>query len=605
MVAFPETPYPTTEPAVTKGQGRGFDGLGNAEMVQLGGTRPCSVHHSIGLPGPSGIPAHPRTPITAAQYLRVRSVLLTLACCAPLLGAQGAPPAAWLSGATCYEVFVRSFSDGNGDGIGDLKGLTNRLDYINDGNPRSSRSLGARCIWLMPVMESPSYHGYDVTDYYHVARDYGTNDDFRRLVAEAHKRGIKVLVDMVLNHVSSEHPAFQAALRDPVSPYREWFRFSPTPGPLNKWGGNNWHRSPVRDEYYYGFFWQGMPDLNYERPAALAEMKKVATFWLRDMGVDGFRLDAVKFLVEDSLSVDDTPGTHAVLREFAAHVRRTKSGAFTIGEVFDSTGSLLSYYPDQLDSYFAFEIADSLIAGVRRGDARGVLAPVLRLQGALPPERWSPFLRNHDQARTRSELGGDWGKARIASFLLLTLPGVPFVYYGEELGMTGGKPDELIRTPMAWSRRAPHAGFTTGTPWQPLAGDSLEANVAAQDGHPQSLLTLHRRLIHLRDAHPALARGELVPLVANEPAVVAFLRRTGARTVLVVANVGAAPLGGVTLASGDRALNAGDFIPRVLFGSAHLSAFRVSRSGRLPAGVILPKLAPYSGVVFDLTAARR
>lgn len=563
----------------------------------LDGTRRCSIFRVSYFPARGG-----SLPIPARRI----APLLALACCAPLLGSQDPrPAAAWLRGATCYEVFVRSFFDGDGDGIGDLKGLIDRLDYINDGNPRSTRSLGARCIWLMPVMESPSYHGYDVTDHYRVARAYGTNDDFRRLVVEAHRRGIRVLVDLVLNHVSSEHPAFQAALRDPASPYRAWFRFSPTSGPLNKWGGNNWHRSPVRDEYYYGFFWRGMPDLDYERPAALAEMKKVAAFWLRDMGVDGFRLDAVKYLVEDSLRADDTPGTHAVLRDFAAYVRRAKPGAFTIGEVFDSTGSLLTYYPDQLDSYFAFEIADSLIAGVRRGDARGMLAPVLRLQGAQPAARWSPFLRNHDQARTRSELGGDWGKARVASFLLLTLPGVPFVYYGEELGMTGGKPDEIIRTPMAWSRRAPHAGFTTGTPWQPLAADSLDANVAAQEGDPQSLLTLHRRLIHLRAAHPALAGGEFVPLVASSAAVAAFLRRTGARTVLVVANVGAAPLAGVTLASGTGALHAGHFTPNVLFGSAHLPAFRVTRSGRLPAGVTLPTLAPYSGVVFDLTTARR
>lgn len=545
--------------------------------------------------------------MTAAPVRRrVLALLLSLACCAPLLSAQGPRvDAAWLSGATCYQVFVRSFSDSDGDGIGDLTGLTDRLDYINDGNPRSTRSLGARCIWLMPVMESPGYHGYDVSDFYRVARAYGTNDDFRRLVAEAHKRGIKVLVDLVLNHLSSDHPAFQAALRDPGSPYREWFRFSATPGPLNKWGGNNWHRSAVRDEYYYGFFWQGMPDLNYERDAALAEMKKVATFWLRDMDVDGFRLDAVKYLVEDSLGVDDTPGTHAVLRDFAAHVRRTKPGGFTIGEVFDSTGSLLSYYPDQLDAYFAFEIADSLVAGVRRGDARGVLPPVIRLQDAVPASRWSPFLRNHDQARTRTELGGDWRKARVAAFLLLTLPGVPFVYYGEELGMSGGKPDALIRTPMAWSRRAPHAGFTTGTPWQPLAGDSLEANVEVQHDDPQSLLTLHRRLIHLRAAHPALAGGALVPLVSDDPAVVAFLRRTGPRTVLVVSNVGAASLDGVTLASGDGALGPGHFSPNVLYGSAHLPAFTVDRSGRLPAGVTLGTLAPYAGVIFELTPAIR
>ncbi|MEK6611855.1 MAG: alpha-amylase family glycosyl hydrolase [Gemmatimonadota bacterium] len=534
--------------------------------------------------------------------------MLSIAAGAPRLEAQApasVSQASWLRGATCYEIFVRSFRDSNGDGIGDLNGLTGALDYINDGNPRSTRDLGARCIWLMPVAESPGYHGYDVTDYYRVERDYGTNDDFKRLVAEAHKRGIKVLVDMVLNHVSSAHPAFQAALHDTASPYRAWFNFSPTPGPLNRWGGNNWHKSPVRDEYYFGFFWQGMPDLNYREPLALAEMKKVATFWLNEMGVDGFRLDAVKFLVEDGAKVDDTPGTHAVLREFAAHVRGVKPAAFTIGEVFDSTGSLLSYYPDQLDGYFAFEVADSLIAAIRRGDGSGVLAPVLRLQREVSATRWSPFLRNHDQPRTRSELDGDWDKARVASFLLLTLPGLPFVYYGEELGMTGRKPDELIRTPMAWSRRGAHAGFTTGTPWQPLAPDSLEANVEVQFANPSSLLNLHRRLIHLRAAHPALAQGELIPLVASHPAVVAFLRRDGARTVLVVTNLGADSLAGVTLRSGPEALAPGRYAARDLLGRSTLAAIRVDAAGQLRAAGPLPMLAPRAGSIFDLTRSRR
>lgn len=542
-----------------------------------------------------------RRPFTFAAVLL--SVAATALQAQPRPGAER-PQASWLQGATCYEVFVRSFRDSNGDGIGDLNGLTGALDYINDGNPRSTRDLGARCIWLMPVAESPSYHGYDVTDFYRVERDYGTNDHFKRLVAEAHKRGIRVLVDMVLNHASSEHPAFQAALRDPSSPYRQWFRFSPTPGPRNRWGGDNWHKSPVRDEYYFGFFWRGMPDLNYQEPFALAEMKKVASFWLNEMGVDGFRLDAIKFLVEDGATVDDTPGTHQVLREYAAHVRRTKPAAFTIGEVFDSTGSLLTYYPDQLDGYFAFEVADSLIAGVRRGDGRGVLAPVLRLQRRVNATRWSPFLRNHDQPRTRSEFDGDWDKARVASFLLLTLPGLPFVYYGEELGMTGRKPDELIRTPMAWSRRGPHAGFTTGTPWQPLAADSLAANVEVQSSNPASLLTLHRRLIHLRAAHAALAEGELIPLVASHPAVVAFLRRDGLRTALVIANLGADPLAGVTLHSGPGALAPGRYIPRHLLGRSTLAAIRVNAAGQVSTAGPLPTLAPRAGSIFDLMLTR-
>lgn len=508
---------------------------------------------------------------------------------------QSAAP--WLPGATCYEVFVRSFRDSDGDGIGDLNGLIGALDYINDGNPRSTRSLGARCLWLMPIMETPGYHGYDVSDYYRVARVYGTNNDFKRLVAESHRRGIKVLVDMVLNHTSSEYPPFQSALRDPASPYRSWFRFAPTRGPNNRWGNNNWHRSPMGDEYYYGFFWRGMPDLNYEGPDALNEMKKVASFWLHEMGADGFRLDAVRYLVEDGATVDDTPGTHAVLREYGAYVRQTKPGAFTIGEVFDSTGTLLTYYPDQLDAYFAFEIADSLIAGVRRGDARGILAPVLRLQGAVPAERWAPFLRNHDQPRTRTEFNGDWGKARAAAMLLLTLPGLPFVYYGEELGMTGPKPDELIRTPMAWSRRAPHAGFTSGTSWQPLAADSLEANVEAQEADPRSLLNLYRTLIRQRAATPALGRGALVPLTTSSPAVVAFLRHDTAGTVLVIVNVGPAALDAVHIASAHDAPRFRRLAPRTLHGPSRRPVLRLDANRRLAATV---DLAGHSGVVIAL-----
>ncbi len=542
--------------------------------------------------------------------MRIRTLarvllLLSAATFAVNTGAQAprrTSAADWRQGATCYEVFVRSFRDSDGDGIGDLNGLTAALDYINDGNARSTRSLGARCIWLMPVTASPGYHGYDATDYYRVAPAYGTNDDFTRLVAEAHKRGIKVLVDMVLNHVSDQHPAFQAALRDTTSPYRRWFRFAPAPGPNNRWGGNTWHRSPVRDEYYYGFFWKGMPDLNYDEPAVLDEMKKVATFWLREMGVDGFRLDAVKYLVEAGAVAEDTPGTHRVLHEYAAHVHRTTPGAFTIGEVFDSTGALLAYYPDQLDGYFAFEVADSLIAGVRRGDARGILAPVLRLQAAQPATRWSPFLRNHDQPRTRTEFGGDWGKARVASLLLLTLPGLPFVYYGEELGMTGAKPDELIRTPMAWTRDAPHAGFTTGTPWQPLAADSLEANVEVQSGDARSLLNVHRTLIQLRASNLALGRGSLVPLGTRDSSVVAFLRRDGTQTVLVVANTGSAPLASATVTAAAGTLAPGRYRARLLFGAAPDAPIVVARNGSFTVTLTIPANA---GLVLGLSPVKR
>ncbi|HSQ28461.1 MAG TPA: alpha-amylase family glycosyl hydrolase, partial [Gemmatimonadaceae bacterium] len=268
---------------------------------------------------------------------------------------RGVAASDWKRGAVCYEVFVRSFYDSDGDGIGDLNGLTQKLDYINDGNPASRRDLGARCIWLMPVVASPSYHGYDATNYYRVNPQYGSNADFRRFIAAAHRRGIQVLVDMVLNHLSSEHPAFKSALLDPNSPYRSWFRWSQTrPAEKGPWGQEVWHKSPVRDEYYYGIFWEGMPDLNYATPAVREEAKRIARFWLDSMGVDGFRLDAVPYLVEEDNQLAGTPGTHAFLREYGSYVRQAAPRSYTVGEVWDSVGAMLPYYPDQLDSYFAF-----------------------------------------------------------------------------------------------------------------------------------------------------------------------------------------------------------------------------------------------------------
>jgi glycosidase len=267
---------------------------------------------------------------------RTACACLTLVSCARAAEQPATPVAGsdWTRGAVCYEIFVRSFSDSNGDGIGDLNGLTAKLDYINDGKPDTQGDLGASCLWLMPVAESPSYHGYDVADYYRVEKDYGTNEDFKRFMAEAHRRGIRVLVDMVLNHASSEHLSFQTALRDTTSPYRDWYRFSPTPLGKGPWGGDAWHRSPAGNEYYYGVFWSGMPDLNYGSEAVREEAKRIAMFWLRDMDVDGFRLDAIPYLTEDGACLSGCPATHAYLREYAAHLRTVKPDAYTVGEAW-------------------------------------------------------------------------------------------------------------------------------------------------------------------------------------------------------------------------------------------------------------------------------
>jgi glycosidase len=529
------------------------------------------------------------------------SAALVLAAFLPAAAQPAARPAAdWRRGATCYEIFVRSFYDSDGNGVGDLNGLTEKLDYINDGNPRTTQDLGARCIWLMPVAESPSYHGYDVSNYYRVEPDYGTSADFRRFVTAAHRRGIKVLVDLVLNHASSEHPYFQAALRDPASTYRSWFRWSATrPAMKGPWGQEVWHKSPVRDEYYYGVFWSGMPDLNYETAAVRAEANKVARFWIDSMKVDGFRLDAVPYLVETGAEQAHTAGTHKVLRDFNAYVHGRKRDAFTIGEAWDSTGTILTYYPDQLDAYFAFPASDAIINAVNGGSASKLLPEFLRFQGALPANRWSPFLRNHDQSRTLTVLGGSTARARTAATLLFTLPGLPFMYYGEEIGMAGDKPDEQIRTPMQWSRQ-PNAGFTRATPWEALQPEWAARNVEVQTSDSASLLDLYRRLIRLRAETPALAVGELVPLTTSNEAVAAYLRRDGRRAVLVVVNLGKTPLSGVTLSSSGGALPAGTYTATALLGGGGATALTVAADGRLQGYAPLTSLAPMQSYLFEL-----
>jgi glycosidase len=511
----------------------------------------------------------------------------------------------WRRGGVCYEIFVRSFYDSDGDGIGDFAGLTQKLDHVNDGDPRSTRSLGAKCIWLMPIQSSPSYHGYDVKNYYHVNPEYGTATEFKRFVAEAHRRGIEVLVDLVLNHASSEHPYFLEALHDPASPHRNWFRFSPTQrddkGP---WGQPLWHKSPERDEWYYGIFTHEMPDLNYENPAVRAEAANVGKFWLTEMGVDGFRLDAVPYLVEEGTTVSNTAGTHAVLRDFAASVRRNAPGAFTVGEVWDSIGAIMPYYPDQLDSYFSFELSDALLDAVRSGNSTKLLTGYARMQRAMPGTRWSPFLRNHDQTRTLTALGGDRAAARQAADLLLTLPGLPFVYYGEEIGMSGDKPDPRLRTPMQWTGgRA--AGFTTGAAWEPLQPDTATANVAVENRDSASLLVHYRRLIHLRSENSALGGGDFVPLQSSDPAIAAFLRRDGARAVLVVANLAITPRAGVTISSGDTALRAAHYTTRDLLGGGAGATLDVGAGGRVNAYSPVGTLAPRRTYVFELTRRTR
>ncbi|HYS69127.1 MAG TPA: alpha-amylase family glycosyl hydrolase, partial [Gemmatimonadaceae bacterium] len=311
--------------------------------------------------------------------------------------------------------------------------------------------------------------------------------------------------------------------------------------PLQKgpWGQEAWHKSPVRDEYYYGVFWHEMPDLNYENPAVRAEMQKVLIYWLKEMHADGFRFDAIPYLVEEGDQLQHSRGTHDVLRQLGNAVRREVPESFTVGEMSDESSDVMAtYYPDQLDSYFAFAVARATMQAAATGDAPGFFKAVAVANEKFPNGRWSPFLTNHDQPRVMTVLG-DAAKARVAASAMLMLPGMPFVYYGEEIGMVGPKPDEMIRTPMQWSS-VPNGGFTTGKPWEPLQSDWQTKNVAAQDSSRQSLLNHYRRLIHLRNAHPALSRGSIVLLGAMDTtgAVVTWLRSWGDEVFLIVVNFG-------------------------------------------------------------------
>jgi len=386
-----------------------------------------------------------------------------------------------------------------------------------------------------------SYHGYDVIDYYHVDPRYGTDDDFRNLVREAHRRGIHVIVDFVPNHSGSRNPWFQAALRDPSNPYRDWYRWSKTlPDQKGPWGQEAWYKSPVRDEYYYGVFWHEMPDLNYQNPSLRAEMQKVLTYWVKEMHADGFRFDAIPYLVEDGDVLQHSRGTHDVLRQLGNAVRVASPGSFTVGEMTDETpGVMETYYPDQLDSYFAFAVAKATVRAAATGDTKGFFSAVAQANERFPSGRWSPFLTNHDQPRVMTVLA-NLAQARVAAGAMLMLPGMPFVYYGEEIGMVGAKPDETIRTPMQWSS-SPNSGFTTGTPWETLQPDWKTKNVAAQDSSRQSLLNHYRNLIQLRNSHAALSHGSLVLLGTMDTtgSVVTWLRYAGDDVFLIVVNFGA------------------------------------------------------------------
>jgi glycosidase len=502
---------------------------------------------------------------------------------APASGAE----AGWWTDAVFYEIFVRSFNDSNGDGIGDFNGITQKLDYLNDGDPATSTDLGVTAIWLMPIFPSPSYHGYDVTDYYSVNPQYGTMDDFKTLLNEAHRRGMHVIIDLVLNHTSDQHPWFKDAKKNIHSPYRDWYIWSETkPGYRGPWNETVWHSSTTG--FYYGIFTANMPDLNYDNPKVTKEMDKIVAFWLKDVGVDGFRLDAAKHLIENGSTQQNTSATHDWYVGFRKVYKAIDPSAMTVGEISGDPASVLAKYTggDQLDLAFDFPLANAYVRSANSGVASYAVNALKTDMDLMPDGAYSPFLTNHDQDRLMSQLDGNIGKAKVAAALLLTSPGVPFIYYGEEIGMTGKKPDENIRRPMQWSNSA-NAGFTTGTPWRAPDGNFSVVNVAAQTSDAASLLAVYRALIQTRNAHPSLRTGDIFFPSTGNSAVFASLRTSGSETMLVLINLSENPVSDYKLELGD--LSGKSLLP--LYGTVE---------SELSSTASIGPLMPYSVLIFQM-----
>ena len=459
------------------------------------------------------------------------STLLALftACC--LIASTSIAANPWWQDAVFYEVFVRSFYDSDGDGRGDLQGLIEKLDYLNDGDPETSDDLGVTALWLMPIQPSPSYHGYDVTDYYAIDPDYGTLDDFRALLRATHERGMRVILDLVLNHTSNLHPWFLAS-RQPESPFRDWYLWTETPPEfLGPWGQTVWHRTGP--SAYYGLFWSGMPDLDYRNPEVTMQVFDIARFWLDEIGVDGFRLDAIRHLIEDGEIQENTPATHFWLKGFHAVAKGWKPDALLVGEIWDEPEAILPYLDREVDLAFEFSLADAILNGLRWSNARPIASALRTIQTVYPTGRYATFLSNHDQDRVMTRLIGNVPRAKLAASILLTLPGTPFLYYGEEIGLTGAKPDERIRTPMAWTD-GEYGGFTTGRPWEPLESGAPSRSVAIQSEDTDSLLWHYRRMIALRMDTRALRTGSLTLLETGDGAVLAYLRECEDEILLVI-----------------------------------------------------------------------
>jgi glycosidase len=325
-----------------------------------------------------------------------------------------------------------------------------------------------------------------------------------------------------------------------VPQYRDWYVWTDAdPGYLGPWGQKVWYAG--QDGFYYAVFWSGMPDLNLNNPEVIAEIEDITHFWLAEMGVDGFRMDAVRHFIENGIAQENTPDTHAWLQAYHAFYKNVNPDAFTVGETWTSSQNAAQYAVDENDIPFEFDLSEAYVRAAGSPISGNLVDVAELVDASYPPNQFGIFLTNHDQNRVMSVLG-DTQKAKLAAALLLTSPGVPFLYYGEEIGMSGTKPDEDIRRPMQWNSDDDNVGFTTGQPWRAPADDYPEVSVALQNDDPDSLLNQYRMLIHLRNEHEALRVGDWTAVNPNSNRLYTFLRHTANETILVVVNLNPNPV---------------------------------------------------------------
>jgi alpha-amylase len=435
---------------------------------------------------------------------------------------------------SCYQIFPYAFADSNDDGIGDLNGITENLDYLNE-------TLGVDCIWLTPIHPSPSYHKYDVTDFYRIDPVFGTMAHYQNLLTQAEAKGIRVLMDLVINHTSSQHPWFINASIGPAASYHDFYRWL-TPTQLASYPNKaSWYLK--NGLYYFASFWSEMPELNYENPLVREEIKKIVDFWL-DQGVDGFRIDAAKHIYDVA---EYLPGTTTYqeninyFREFNHFVKENNPDAFVVGEVYTLGASFTSKFYQGMDSAFNFDFADKIIQALQSNSASGLVNNYLNAQTLYANERTHPidsiFLTNHDQDRLADQAGFEMNKLKLAIQVTSTVPGITWIYYGEELGMGGSKPDNNIRQPFKWSVEDTQYQTQSGTSLGAWGTYNLNLNgVLEQKNDPSSLLNHYQHWLNVRGSNPILSQGVMLPFTSPRNDVMMYRLQLDQETVLVLHN---------------------------------------------------------------------